>query len=300
VRQVEKAATTQAPGSPLVPAHGVALAPAYSSAEFAAETGLGEERAESFLRALRRKKQVVLYGPSGTGKTWAAQRLARRLIAGTCGAVHTVALHPGCDYGWFVRGSEPGAFPAFCAEARRRAPAPCVLLLDDLHRVDVAAMLGELAFLLEYRGEEVRVAGGALQLEVPENVYLIGTACTAVRGGLPFDGALRRRFAFLRVDPDHALLLRWFAERGLGGHALVAALEAVDAVIGDPDLRVGVAPFLRPGDELVRELGEIWRSEVEPYLESVLEPRWKVDEHRWARVGPGILAGLGEVPAERL
>jgi 5-methylcytosine-specific restriction protein B len=202
------------------------IQPAYPLEQVAADTGFAEGELACWLRALERKKQAILYGPPGTGKTYLARKLARHLVGGSDGLVDLVQFHPAYAYEDFMQGIRPqsrdgvldypvvpGRFVRFCAEARERS-GPCVLIIDEINRANLARVFGELMYLREYRDEDVPLAVDGTPFRIPGNVRLIGTMNTADRSIALVDHALRRRFAFIELGPQYDIL-----ERRLAGEA---------------------------------------------------------------------------------
>ncbi len=252
--------------------------PPYSIEECANDTHLPVEQIRHWLAALDRKGQAVLYGPPGTGKTFVAQHLARHLVGGTDGTTQLVQFHPSYAYEDFVLGirprtgdggrleypTVPGRFLDFCANAATRT-GPCVLVLDEINRANLSRVFGELMYLLEYRDQAVALAGGR-QFSIPSNVRLIGTMNTADRSIALVDYALRRRFAFLALYPDYEVLRRFHKDGDVAlVEALVAVIEDLNKAIGDRHYQIGVSFFLHR--ELAAHLEDIWRMEIEPYVE---------------------------------
>jgi len=270
----------------------------YSLTDCAAETGVSEAELARWLRALQRKKQAVLYGPPGTGKTFIAQRLARHLIGGGDGFMELVQFHPAYTYEDFIQGIRPaseggtltyplvpGRFLDFCARARAVAD-PCALIIDEINRANLARVFGELMYLLEYRDQSLPLASGGL-LSIPENVRIIGTMNTADRSIALVDHALRRRFAFLPLEPNYDVLRRFQQMYDNSVEELVGVLEQVNHEIGDPSYAVGISFFMR--QELADELEDIWRMEIEPYLEEYFFDRREVFERfRWERIAARV------------
>jgi 5-methylcytosine-specific restriction protein B len=116
----------------------------------------------------------------------------------------------------------PGRFKEFCREAAKRR-SPCVLIVDEINRANLSRVFGELMYLLEYRKEEVPLAGGG-KFRIPENVRLIGTMNTADRSIALVDHALRRRFAFLELYPDYELLRKYHSTTGFPVDNLIGEL----------------------------------------------------------------------------
>jgi 5-methylcytosine-specific restriction protein B len=275
--------------------------PIYSLAELSRETHTPEATLSTWLRALARKGQAVLYGPPGTGKTFVAQKLARHLVGGGDGFVELVQFHPAYAYEDFIQGIrprtvggkldyvlEPGRFLEFCTKAEGRKGV-CVLIIDEINRANLARVFGELMYLLEYRDDEVPLAGGS-KLKIPKNVRLIGTMNTADRSIALVDHALRRRFAFIGLYPNHQVL-RDFHKGGANQDTvpgLVNVLEKLNKAINDRHYEVGISFFLKEG--LKEALPDIWQMEIEPYLEEYFFDKPSVvDQFRWAKIGPEIL-----------
>ena len=272
--------------------------PEYGIEQLSLDTGIGEEELRRWVQAVERKGQAIFYGPPGTGKTFIAQHLARHLIGGGDGFSDIVQFHPSYSYEDFVQGIRPasrdgnlsypvlpGRFKEFCREAAKRKDT-CVLVIDEINRANLSRVFGELMYLLEYREEEVPLAGGG-KFRIPENVRLIGTMNTADRSIALVDHALRRRFAFLELYPDYELLRRFHSTTGFPVDGLIGELRKLNMRINDRHYEVGITFFLH--EHLQEELEDIWRMEIEPYLEEYFFDRPAVvDEYRWERIGGAL------------
>lgn len=290
---------------PSIPDHQVsgdpALHPEYSLAQMSAETGFAEDVLAKWVRAIERKGQAVFYGPPGTGKTFVATRLAKHLIGGGDGFTETLQFHPAYSYEDFIQGirvessedgklsypMKPGKFLRFCEAAKCRSGL-CVLIIDEINRANLSRVFGELMYLLEYRDEEIQLAGDCKAFKIPANVRIIGTMNTADRSIALVDHALRRRFAFIPLRPDFEILRRYHARTGFPIERLIGVLSKLNAHIGDPNFEVGISFFMR--ESLARDLGDIWEMEIEPYLEEYFyDQPGIVNEFRWAKVKDGVL-----------
>lgn len=257
--------------------------PSYSLSACAADTGLEEQVLTQWIRALKRKGQAILYGPPGTGKTFVAEHLARHLISNLDGFIELVQFHPAYSYEDFIQGIRPkalegggldyplvaGRFLEFCEKAHTKE-GPCVLIIDEINRANLARVFGELMYLLEYRNEQIPLAGGHF-LGIPSNVYLIGTMNTADRSIALVDHALRRRFAFLALYPNYETLRQYHEQTGFPVAGLIGTLQALNTQIGNRHYEVGISYFLR--ENLADELEDIWQMEIEPYLEEIFFDR---------------------------
>ncbi|MGC9953504.1 MAG: AAA family ATPase [Rhizomicrobium sp.] len=176
---------------------------------------------ELFLSRLRTKKNLILQGPPGTGKTWIAKRLAFALMAQKDESkVRAVQFHPNLSYEDFVRGWRPtgdgklslvdGVFMETIKAASKDPTSKFVVVIEEINRGNPAQIFGELLTLLE-AGK--RTPSEALELcypdpdgkrrpvHVPENLYVVGTMNIADRSIALVDLALRRRFAFVTLEP---------------------------------------------------------------------------------------------------
>lgn len=273
----------------------------------AAVLHLPQQQVQRWVHVLREKKQMILYGPPGTGKTWIAEHLAQHFVEGTEGLRETVQFHSSWSYEDFIQGIRPqrseeggldypvveGRFLRFCREARMAGNAPCVMVVDEINRANLSQVFGELMYLLEYRNRTVRLSGDGKQFAIPENVYLIGTMNTADRSIALVDYALRRRFAFIELEPDYDLLRAFYSNKsgsaaGVNLDGLIALLKAVNTAIDDRGYLIGISFFLR--ESLQRSLQDVWQTEIEPYLdEFFVDDPGKVDEFRWKRIATKVL-----------
>ena len=267
----------------------------YDIQAFTAKTGYSADQLKGWIDQLQRKQQLILYGPPGTGKTYLAERLVRYLVDGG-GFSELVQFHTAYAYEDFVQGIRPqviegalhyelaaGHFLRFCAKARQAGEKPCVLIIDEINRANLARVFGELMYLLEYRHRPIALAGGGPEFSIPANVYLIGTMNTADRSIALVDQAMRRRFSFIRLRPNYQLLATYLGNRDLPADKLVALLKEVNQSIGDEDCELGISFFMVA--DIATALAHIWQGEVEPYLEEVFFDRPdQMTRFRWSKV----------------
>jgi 5-methylcytosine-specific restriction protein B len=276
------------------------LNPKYPLNEFAKNTGFDEVILKRWVWAIERKEQVIIYGPPGTGKTYMAEHLARHLIGGGNGFSEVVQFHPAYAYEDFIQGIRPkakgngqldypvlpGRFLEFCEKAKGCKDL-CVLIVDEINRANLARVFGELMYLLEYRDREVPLAGGGI-FRIPDNVRIIGTMNTADRSIALVDHALRRRFAFISIYPNYEVLKKYHENTGFNVEPLIDVLTNLNKQIGDRHYEVGISFFLK--DDLSDQIEDIWRMEIEPYLEEYFfDQQDKTEAFRWEKVGKRIL-----------
>ena len=286
------------PESAALPQTIAAALPAYPLVACAAATFIPEETLARWVAAIERKGQAIFYGPPGVGKTYLAEQLAAHLAGGGDGFVELVQFHAAYAYEDFVQGIRPLAGPdgqvryevipgrllAFCqraAQCRER----CVLIIDEINRADLARVFGELMYLLEYRTRSVRLAADGRVFTIPANVRILGTMNTADRSIALLDHALRRRFAFIALQPDYDVLRRFHNEptTGFAPEPLIALLRRINSEIGDAHYAIGHSFFLHP--TLRTALPDIWQLEIEPYLEEYFfDQPDRVTAFRWGQV----------------
>jgi 5-methylcytosine-specific restriction enzyme B len=179
-------------------------------------------RQKDFLQAveiLKRKKNIILQGAPGVGKTFIARKLAYQLIGFINDAqIEMVQFHQSYSYEDFIQGLRPskngfelrnGVFYTFCQQASAHPERNFFLIIDEINRGNLSKIFGELMMLIEAdkRSEKFAVKMTYAEDEsdrfyVPPNLFIIGTMNTADRSLAIVDYALRRRFAFINLQPE--------------------------------------------------------------------------------------------------
>ena len=197
---------------------------------------LDEPEIERIKHRLETKKNLILQGAPGVGKTFVAKKLAYLLMGEKADdRIVSVQFHPSYSYEDFVRGYRPtdeagkfqlvdGIFWKLCDKARQNLNRDYVILIDEINRGNLSQIFGELFMLLEAdkRNEQVSPLYSRhddLLFSIPDNVHLIGTMNIADRSLALVDYALRRRFAFVTLEPqfNSGLFSDWLEKQGVSG-----------------------------------------------------------------------------------
>lgn len=186
---------------------------AYRKSDFLDEVYMTEKRYENLVAVLRNKKNIILQGAPGVGKTFAARRLAWSMMGEKDDSrIEFVQFHQNYSYEDFMMGYKPvedgfelkyGIFYRFCQKAANQPDKEFFFIIDEINRGNMSKIFGELLMLIErdYRGTKATLAYNGLSFSVPKNLYIIGMMNTADRSLAMIDYALRRRFSFFEVEP---------------------------------------------------------------------------------------------------
>jgi len=187
--------------------------PKYTKADFLSKVYMTESRYDTLVSVLKKKKNIILQGAPGVGKTFAAKRIAYSMM-GECdeSRIEFVQFHQNYSYEDFMMGYKPvengfelkyGIFYRFCQTAANHPDKDYFFIIDEINRGNMSKIFGELLMLIEkdYRGKKATLAYNGLSFTVPGNMYIIGMMNTADRSLAMIDYALRRRFSFFTIEP---------------------------------------------------------------------------------------------------
>lgn len=185
----------------------------YTRDDFLNDVYMSEKDLNTINHLLASKKNIILQGAPGVGKTFAAKRLAYALMEKKDSSrVQMIQFHQSYSYEDFIMGYRPveegfkletGAFYDFCKKASEDEENKYYFIIDEINRGNLSKIFGELFMLIESdkRGQELRLLYKKEMFSVPKNVYIIGLMNTADRSLAMLDYALRRRFAFFNIKP---------------------------------------------------------------------------------------------------
>ena len=280
----------------------------YTQESFLSEVYIDEQQYLKLRSLLKNKKNLIIQGPPGVGKTYMAKRLAYSIIGQKDDSkIEFVQFHQNYLYEDFIMGYKPcengfelkhGVFYRFCQHAENNPNENFFFIIDEINRGNLSKIFGELLMLIEndYRGVKVTLAYDGLPFSVPENVYIIGMMNTADRSLALIDYALRRRFSFFDVEPayysDGFLTYLSNLESDIFNSVIEVITNlnkeiATDASLG-PGFRIGHSYFC--GQE---ECSTEWLTEVIDYeILPMLSEYWFDDAKkvkRWENALHGVL-----------
>lgn len=279
----------------------------YTKADFLKEVFMAEKDFDTLRHLIRTKKNVILQGAPGVGKTFCARRLAQAMMGERDESrICLIQFHQNYSYEDFVMGYKPvggafelqkGIFYKFCMLAANHPDKEFFFIIDEINRGNLSKIFGELLMLIEkdYRGEKLTLAYKDEKFSVPGNLYLIGMMNTADRSLALIDYALRRRFSFFEMSPgfdSEGFKAYLEGKDNVRLNELVAQIKELNRqIVADDSLgkgfEIGHSYLCTKGEVTDEWLKEIVNYDILPMLrEYWFDNRTEVD--RWSKKLNGI------------
>ncbi|MEL6191966.1 MAG: AAA family ATPase [Bacteroidota bacterium] len=222
----------------------------YAYANLQKEVLVDKESLQDIWDLWQLKKNLLIQGVPGVGKSFTAQRLAYAMLGykDSPNLFH-LQLHPSYSYEDFMMGFRPdgqggfqlqkGIFYQVCEKARNHPEQPFVIILEEINRCNLSMVLGEALYLLEVDKRSPEQAVSLLYdtnpFYIPQNVYLIGTMNTADRTISSLDTAIRRRMVSWDLSPQFGEHFQTYLKKAGTPKSL---LKAIALRIPDCNLRL--------------------------------------------------------------
>ena len=283
----------------------------YTKNDFLNEVYIDSDKYDSIISILDKKKNIILEGAPGVGKTFMAKRLAFSILGkkqkeNLC----LIQFHQSYSYEDFIEGYRPtedgfslekGIFYKFCKKASENPNEKFYMIIDEINRGNLSKIFGELLMLIEAdkRGEELELAYSEEKFSVPSNLFIIGLMNTADRSLALIDYALRRRFSFIRIEPafDNEKFIRDFNNKFDKDYtAIIEIIKKInDSIENDKSLGAGFkighsyfCPDIKDRKGNKKDIEDIIRYEIIPLLEEY----WYDDEDsiiQWENALNGVI-----------
>lgn len=282
----------------------------YEEESFLSDVFITKEKYDSIVSVLKKKKNIILEGAPGVGKTFMAKKLAYSLIGFKDNSkIEFVQFHQNYGYEDFVEGYRPvsdgfelqkGIFYDFCKKAEENSEENYYLIIDEINRGNLSKIFGELLMLIESdkRNQKVSLLYSKSKFSVPDNLYIIGLMNTADRSLALIDYALRRRFSFISIEPafENSNFLKYYENTFSNFNNASQLLEIIKELNDEIENDVSLGKGFKIGHSYFCNLNNVSSSEIKNILEyeiiPLLEEYWYDNSEnvdKWVKELYGVL-----------
>lgn len=282
----------------------------YDKDKFLEQVYINDEEYDILTELLLKKRNLILQGPPGVGKTHMARKLAYSLIGHIDHEkIKFIQFHQSYSYEDFIEGYRPventyeledGVFFNFCKKAKNDPENKYFFIIDEINRGNLSKIFGELLMLIESdkRGEKVSLAYSKKEFSVPENLYIIGMMNTADRSLALIDYALRRRFAFYKVDTvfENEKFKKYID--GLNNKKLNKVIEQIKALNSEIEEDLSLGEGFKIGHSYFCNLENVTDTDIKLIIEyeilPLIEEYWFDDKNtykNWKDILNGVIDG---------
>lgn len=269
----------------------------YKKEDFLKDVYIDDDYYDEIVSILERKKNIILQGSPGVGKTFMAKRLSYSLVGSkNSNYIEFVQFHQSYSYEDFIEGYratdsgfelKKGLFYKFCKKAENEPNKNFYFIIDEINRGNLSKIFGELLVLIENdkRDESMQLPYSNEQFSVPSNIYIIGMMNTADRSLITLDYALRRRFSFISIYPafENEKFINDLKENGVSNSLITKItnnfISLNNKIKDDSSLgkgfMVGHSYFCKSSFEQKKYGTEQWYNEIVKYdIKPLLEEYW--------------------------
>lgn len=211
---------------------------------------------------------VLFIGVPGTGKTWYARQVARKLTGDDAHRIRELQFHPSYQYEDFVEGYVPDAQAGFrlapkhlleMVEVAESNEGPVVIIIDEFSRTDPSRVLGEALTYMDgaMRGVPFYLPSGR-KVAIPKNLVFLATMNPDDRSVDEIDDAMDRRWGKLTIEPSVDKVREFLINNGAVGEFVAPVVQFFQAIQKRTPL--GHALFRRVKDRA--SLERLWANQV--------------------------------------
>ena len=318
-RLINRSPSIDLPAAP-IEVRPIPTPPPYTIDDALSELFLERPELDELLMLWRAKKNIILQGAPGVGKTFTAKRLAYLLMGHRDQArTRMIQFHQAYAYEDFIQGFRPtedggfvrrdGPFYNFAKLAEADSDRPYVFIIDEINRGNLSKVLGELMMLIESdkRGEEYALPltygrSEEKHFSVPDNLYLLGLMNTADRSLAMVDYALRRRFAYHMLEPrfKSAKFRAYLNSRNVDQDVIdiiISRMAELNAEISSDTVRLGPGyqigqSFFVPTDNVQILDGAWYKRVIQSEISPLLREYWFDNQDNAERLKARLLDGI--------